>query len=52
MKAWVKVLIGGLAGIGIGVGAACLGKKRNDDEEYYVTEDESYDDSDSDTEAE
>ena len=53
MKAWVKVVLGGLAGIGLGVGAACLGKKHSDDDGYVTHEIETDDyDSDSDDEAE
>ena len=34
MKAWVKVLLGGLAGVGLGGVVACLGKKHNNDDDY------------------
>ena len=52
MKAWVKVLLGLGAGAAIGAGAAFLGKKHGDDEEYVeVDEAENYD-SESENEAE
>lgn len=53
MKAWIKVLLGLGAGAAVGIGAACLGKKHNDDDDYVTVEDgtEAYD-SDSDEEAE
>ena len=52
MKAWVKVLLGGLAGVGIGVGAACLGKKHDSDDDYVEAVVNDDYDSDSDEEAE
>ena len=53
MKTLVKVGLGMLAGGLLGFGAACLGKKHNDDEDYVTTEVEIEDnDSDSDEEAE
>ena len=53
MKAWIKVLLGIGAGAAIGVGAACLGKKHNDDDDYATVDDETEDyDSESNEEAE
>lgn len=53
MKAWVKVVLGLVAGAAIGAGAAFLGKHQADEAEYVTTEVEAEDyDSDSDEEAE
>lgn len=52
MKTLIKVGLGMLAGGLIGFGAACLGKKHNEDEDYITTEVETDDDSDSDEETE
>ena len=54
MKSWVKVLLGLGAGAAIGVGAAFLGKKRNneDDGEWIEVCDAETSDSNSDDETE
>lgn len=45
MKTWVKVLIGTLTGAAIGVGAAILGQRNNEDEDLVevAEETENYD---------
>lgn len=52
MKAWMKVLLGLGAGAAVGGVAACLSKKRNEDEDYVEVEENDDYDSYSDDEAE